>query len=205
MTNDQRPMTNDQFMKGPLIILSGPSGSGKSTVIALLLERRDLPLHLSVSATTRAPRPGEQDGVAYHFWTRERFLEEVAAEGFLERAEVHGQCYGTLRREVEPFREQGVGVLLDIDVQGFDQVRRKCVDFVSVFLRPGTFEELEKRLRERHTEDEASLQRRLANARSELARAGDYQYQVINDDLGAAVEQFHQIVKDAFERRGHAG
>jgi guanylate kinase len=191
--------------KGPLIILSGPSGSGKSTVIARLLERRDLPLHLSVSATTRAPRPGEQDGVAYYFWTRERFLEEVAAGGFLERAEVHGQCYGTLWREVEPFREQGVGVLLDIDVQGFDQVRQKCTDFVSVFLRPGTFEELEKRLRKRHTEEEASLQRRLANARSELARAGNYQFQVINDDLDVAVEQFHQIVKDAFERRGHAG
>jgi guanylate kinase len=185
-------------MKGPLIILSGPSGSGKSTVIARLLARGDLPLHLSVSATTRDPRRGEQDGVAYHFWTRELFLKEAAAGGFLEWAEVHGRCYGTLRCEVEPFREQGVGVLLDIDVQGFDQVRQKCTDFVSVFLLPPSFEELEKRLRDRHTEEEASLQRRLANARGEMGRAGEYDHQIVNDDLDAAVERLHQIVADAF-------
>jgi guanylate kinase len=191
-------------MKGPLIIVSGPSGSGKTTVLARLLERRDLPLHLSVSATTRDRRPGEQDGVAYHFWTRERFLEEKAAGAFLESAEVHGKCYGTLRREVEPLREQGVGVLLDIDVQGFDQVLQKCSDFVSVFLKTATIEELERRLRKRHTEDEASLQRRLANARGELARAGDYDHQIVNNDLAGAVEELHQIVAGEFERRGHA-
>jgi guanylate kinase len=106
---------------------------------------------------------------------------------------------------VEPFREQGVGVLLDIDVQGFDQVRQKCSDIVSVFLRTSSFEELERRLRMRHTEDEASLQRRLNNARGELARADRYDYQVVNDDREAAVARLHQIVANAFIRRGYAG
>src|SRR5688500_11674957 len=101
---------------GPLIIMSGPSGSGKSTLIARLLEERTWPLRLSVSATTRAPRAGERDGVHYHFWTRERFLREREANGFLESAEVFGNYYGTLRQEVEPYRAQGMGVLLDVDV-----------------------------------------------------------------------------------------
>src|SRR5262245_32854062 len=114
--------------KAPLIILSGPSGSGKSTVICGLLAPGDLRLRLSVSVTTRPPRPGERDGVHYYFWTRERFEAERAAGGFLEWAEVHGNCYGTLRREVEPYREQGWGVILDIDVQGAAQVRVQCPD-----------------------------------------------------------------------------
>src|SRR5437868_1235283 len=102
--------------RGPLIILSGPSGSGKSTVIARLLGESDLPLRLSVSATTRAPRPLERDGEQYHFWTKERFQKEIEAGGFLEWAEVHGNFYGTPRSEVEPYRGRGIGVILDIDV-----------------------------------------------------------------------------------------
>src|SRR4051812_38713090 len=103
---------------GPLLILSGPSGSGKSTVIDRLLREHGQPLRLSVSATTRAPRPLETDGVQYHFWTRERFQKEIDAGGFLEWATVHGHYYGTPRSEVEPYRAQGIGVILDIDVQG---------------------------------------------------------------------------------------
>src|SRR5437016_4600439 len=114
--------------KGPLIILSGPSGSGKSTVIKRLLETTDLPLRLSVSATTRKVRKGEQEGVHYYFWTRPQFEAERDKGGFLEWAEVLGNYYGTLRREVEPYRQQGVGVILDIDVQGAAQVRRQCPD-----------------------------------------------------------------------------
>src|SRR5436309_11636858 len=110
--------------KGPLIIVSGPSGTGKSTIVKRLLADPELPLRLSVSATTRRPRPGEKDGVQYHFWSRERFLQEKEAGAFLESAEVHGQYYGTLKREVEPYREQGKGVILDIDVQGAAQIRR---------------------------------------------------------------------------------
>src|SRR6516162_1217798 len=104
---------------GPLIILSGPSGSGKSTVIRRLLAEAGLPLRLSVSATTRPPRPGEREGVDYYFWTRERFVQQAAAGAFLEWAEVHGSnLYGTLRSEVDAHRAKGQGVILDIDVQG---------------------------------------------------------------------------------------
>jgi guanylate kinase len=187
-------------IRGPLLILSGPSGSGKSTVIRELLERKDLPLRLSVSATTRAPRPRERDGVDYYFWNRERFEEELRAGAFLEHALVHGNYYGTLRREVEPYRDTGTGVILDIDVQGAAQVRGQCPDSVLVFLRASSFDAYEERLRQRHTEDEATIRRRLKAAESELAHAGEYHYQVINDDLKAAVAELHGILGRHFQR-----
>jgi len=192
-------------MKGPLIILSGPSSSGKSTVTARLLARGDLPLRQSVSVTTRPPRPGERDGVHYRFWTRERFEQEVQSGGFLEHALVHAHYYGTPRSEVEPYRERGIGVVLVIDVQGADQVRARCPGAIAVFLRTSCWAEYERRLRARGTEDEATIARRLAAARAELARAGDYQVEVINDDLDTAVEQLHAIVKAQFERSSDAG
>jgi guanylate kinase len=184
---------------GPLIILSGASGSGKSTVLERLLETTDLPLRLSVSATTRPPRPGEQDGVHYHFWTREQFEAERASGAFLEWAEVHGRYYGTLRREVEPFRERGMGVLLDIDVQGAEQVRRSCPDAVLVFLQTASETDLEARLRKRGTESEESIRQRLANAQRELSRIGEYDYRVVNDDLDKAVAELKAIVRRHFE------
>ena len=194
-------------MKGraPLVILSGPSGSGKTTVIHRLLAESGLPLRLSVSATTRPARPGERDGVEYHFWTRERFEEERARGAFLESAEVHGHCYGTLRAEVEPYRRQGVLVILDIDVQGGRQVREKCPDAVSVFLRAPSLAAYEERLRKRGTETEAAIARRLAAARGELAHAGEYEYQVVNDDLDTAVAALIALLKGLWERETHAG
>jgi guanylate kinase len=185
--------------KGPLIIVSGPSGSGKTTVIRRLLEAGDLPLRLSVSATTRPPRPGERDGVDYYFWTRDQFEAEIAAGAFLEHAEVHGNYYGTLRREVDPYRQQGVGVILDIDVQGARQIRRQYPDCVTVFLRTSSWETYEQRLRRRGTEDEAAIQRRLATARRELDCAGEYAYQVINDELDVAVAQLRAIIRRQYE------
>src|SRR5262245_10306275 len=130
-------------MLGPLLIVSGPSGSGKSTVVARLREIcTDPPLHVSVSPTTRPERPGEQDGVHYHFWKRERFEQGLAEDAFFESALVHGHYYGTLRDEVGRWRAKGWAVVLVIDVQGAEQVRRKCPDAVSVFLDapPGELE-----------------------------------------------------------------
>jgi guanylate kinase len=191
--------------RGPLIVLSGPSGSGKSTVLERLLAAADLPVHLSVSATTRLPRPGEIDGKHYHFWSRERFAKELEANAFLEHAEVHGNCYGTLRCEVDPYRDRGLAVLLDIDVQGADQVRQKCPDLVTVFLQTSSLDAYEARLRKRATEDEATIRRRLAAAQRELARAPEYQYRVINDDLDVAVAQLRSIVRHSLEGGKHAG
>jgi guanylate kinase len=194
-------------MKGPmpLIIVSGPSGSGKSTVIRHLLADPSLRLRLSVSATTRPPRPGEKDGREYHFWTRERF-ERARSEGaFLEWADVHGNYYGTLRSEVEPYRSQGWIVLLDIDLQGAGQVRQKCPDVVTVFLQAPSWEVLERRLRARGTDSDASIQRRLTNARLELAQASDYDYQVVNGSLEGAVAQCRAIVQDQLEGHSNAG
>jgi len=191
-------------MRGPLIILSGPSGSGKSTAIRGLLADPPGPLRLSVSATTRVPRAGERDGVDYHFWTRERFEEDLAAGAFLEHALVHGNYYGTLRSEVEPHLRDGRGVVLDIDVQGAEQVRRQCPEHVSVFLLAPSLDEYERRLRLRGTEDEATIQHRLAAARSELAQAASYQYQIMNDDLPTATAALRTIVAREFERRRDA-
>lgn len=186
--------------KGPLIIISGPSGSGKSTIVSRLLEEEGPRLRLSVSATTRAPRPGEVDGQHYHFWTRERFQREIAAGSFLEWAEVFGNLYGTPKAEVEPYRERGIGVLLEIDVQGAAQVRAACPDAVSIFLKAPSLEVYEERLRRRGTESEEVIRRRVEEARRELAHAGEYDYQVVNDDLERAVRATREIIHQLFAR-----
>jgi guanylate kinase len=182
---------------GPLIIVSGPSGSGKSTLIRRVMAESGLPLRLSVSATTRGPRAGERDGVDYHFWTEERFRKELAAGGFLEHAVVHGRLYGTLRREVDDYRQRGTGVILDIDVQGAAQVRPLYPDHVSVFVTTPD-RVFEERLRARGTEDEAAIARRLANARRELEHAGEYQYVVVNDKLEVAVAFLRDLIAKHF-------
>jgi len=184
---------------GPLIIVSGPAGSGKSTLIQMAVQAFGTRLRHSVSATTREPRTGEVDGVHYHFWTPERFETEVAAGEFLEHATVFGKHrYGTLRSEVERYRQQGIGVILDIDVQGAGQLRRTCPDGYFVFLDtpPGAYE---RRLRERGTDSEEAIRRRLAEARVELARAPDFDRRIVNDDLGRAAAELCQVIRDRFE------
>ena len=189
---------------GPLIIVSGPSGSGKSTLIRRLLEE-DTRLRLSVSVTTRAPRINEQPGVHYHYWPVLDFITARDKGLFLEWAEVHGNYYGTLENEVTPYRQLGEGVILDIDVQGASEVRRRCPDAVSVFVRTGEFSTLEKRLRGRHTDTEAVIAVRMENAQAELARAGEYNFVVINDDLETALKQMRAIIEPLFGRSSHAG
>jgi len=183
---------------GPLIILSGPSGSGKSTVIQRLLDASNLPLRLSVSVTTRPQRKNENEGEDYYFRDRQQFEEALARNEFLEWAEVYGNRYGTLRAEVESKRQDGQGVLLDIDVQGAEQVRKACPDSVSIFLAPPSLSVLERRLRRRGTEDEAAIQRRLVAAAAEMARQDEYDYVVINDNLDRAVADVEAWLRQFF-------
>jgi len=182
----------------PLIIVSGPSGCGKTTIIRKLFDEGSWPLRLSVSVTTRKPRPDEQDGIDYHFWNAADFVKAKDEGRFLEWAEVHGNYYGTLADEVTPWREKGVGVLLDIDVQGWMQVKKRCPEVVAIFIRTDRFETLEERLRNRHTESESAIQKRLTNARAELAHAGEYDHQVINDDLETALASMRKILGTLF-------
>ncbi len=184
--------------KGPLIILSGPSGSGKTTVTSRLLAVSGLPLRQSISATTRSPRNGERDGVEYYFLSLEEFQQKIAAGEFLEWATVICNFYGTPREPVERLRQQGIGVLLVIDVQGAAQVRKSRPDHVSIFLTTPSLEVLEKRLRDRNSEDEATIQRRLATARKELQRAGEYTHQVVNDDLDTTVRELQTLIEPLF-------
>lgn len=188
----------------PLIIVSGPSGCGKSTIVRRLLEEKAWPMRLSVSATTRRPRPNEVDGVHYYFRSVPDFRKAIDAGDFLEWAEVHGNYYGTPVAEVMRFREQGVGVILDIDVQGAAQVRKRCPEVTSIFIRTSDIDTLEKRLRQRHTESEDAIQQRLTNARLELARAIEYDHEVINDDLDTALASLRAILDPVFSRSMHA-
>jgi len=193
---------------GPLIIVSGPSGSGKSTLIRRLLGESRWPLRPSVSVTTRLPREGEENGVHYYFWDRAAFEAEISAGGFIEWADVFGNYYGTLKREVEPYLREGVGVLLEIDVQGWQQVKRHCSGAASVFVRASGLESYEKRLRERGTESEPAIQRRLQGAREELACASAYEFQVINEDFEHALNEMRSIIDKLFYNRieeSHAG
>jgi len=185
--------------RGPLIIVSGPSGCGKSTLIGRGLKQSGLPLHLAVSATTRTPRPGEEEGVHYFFgWDRTRFQGQ--ADDFLEHAEVYGNHYGTPRAEVERHQQAGTGVILDIDVQGAQQVRQRATVDLSVFIQPPSLEELERRLRGRGTEDEAALTRRLDQARREMEHAGEYDVQLVNEFADSAAEHLRWHIAALFHR-----
>lgn len=185
--------------RGFVVILSGPSGVGKSTLIRRMLDREGF--SLSVSATTRAPRPGEVHGRDYFFLGDEEFDRLVAEDAFLEWAVVHGRHrYGTLRREVERLLDAGRIVILDVDVQG----ARALVGFddaVSVFVAPPSFDHLERRLRGRSTESDETLRARLETARAEMALTDAYDHVVVNDDLDAATEALCALLLAAREKR----
>jgi len=180
--------------RGLLIVLSGPSGTGKGTLLKDLMDR-DPNVMLSISATTRKPRPGEQDGVHYHFISKGQFVQMISQDGLLEYAEYCGNYYGTPRDDVERWLEKGRDVVLEIEVQGAAQVLRKCPEAVSVFIMPPSLGELEKRLRGRETEDEETIRCRLSTAREELNAVADYQYVVFNGHLEDAVDELGSIIK----------
>lgn len=183
-------------LPGKIVVLSGPSGVGKTTVLGRLLEVCPLPLVRSVSATTRPPRPGETDGIDYHFLTPEEFARRRKAGEFLECAQVFGSgdWYGTLESEVLPSLRAGKWVVLGIDIQGGAAVVNKYPDAVTIFLRPASWEELERRLRGRKTEGDAAVEARLARARRELDEGRWYRYHVVNDELDRTVDEICQIL-----------
>lgn len=186
---------------GRLFVVVAPSGGGKSTLCRQLV--RAVPgLEFSVSWTTRAPRPGEREGVEYRFADEARFREKIASGGFLEWAEVHGRLYGTDRSDVEARIRSGGDLLLDIDVQGAEQVRRSGHPAVFVFVLPPDAQTLEARLRARGTEDEGSIARRLRTAAREIARWGEFDYLVVNDDLDRAAAALAAIVVAVRHARG---
>ena len=180
-------------MRGNLYIVSAPSGSGKTTLLQHLVAKFDH-LLFSVSYTTRAPRGHEEDGIEYFFVDRHEFRGMVDRQELLESAEYHGNLYGTSRRFVEESIASGKAVILDIDVQGAQQVKGQIEGAVTIFLMPPSFDELERRLKERRLEDDETIRRRLAIAQKEILSYNDYDYVVINDKLDESIGLLETIV-----------
>ncbi len=187
------------------IVISAPSGCGKSTLIDMLLQEYP-ELIYSISCTTRAPRGDEEDGIDYHFLSVERFRELIAEDAFLEYAEVHGNYYGTLRAPIEDILAEGNSAILDIDVAGAAKVRHHVMHhlppddplragFTDIFINPPSMEALRERLEKRGTDSPEVIERRLANAEGEMARAPEYMYQVTNDDLAIAYKRLCDLIE----------
>jgi guanylate kinase len=179
---------------GTLFVVAAPSGAGKSSLVSALLEV-DQQISLSISLTTRLPRPHEVDGQHYCFVERAEFERGVAAGIFLEHAEVHGNWYGTSRARVETLLAAGRDVLLEIDWQGAAQVRRSMANCVGVFILPPSRAELERRLRGRASDSEEAIERRLRNSRNEIAHAHEFDYVMVNDVFADAVAELQAIVR----------
>ena len=187
--------------KGKLFVVSGPSGVGKGTVCNGILERVEN-LKVSVSATTRLPRPGDVEGVTYFFKSQEQFANMIKNGEFLEWAEYNGNRYGTPVSAVNDMLERGISVILEIDTQGALQVKAKMSaqpnfkGAILIFIAPPSFEELKARLKGRATESDEEISRRIAAAEGEMALQSEYDYVVINDDLNKAIEETEKIIKE---------
>lgn len=186
--------TSGKPIEGTLFVVAAPSGAGKSTLVNALLEREPA-ISLSVSHTTRPPRVGETYGRHYYFVERAEFEREVADGVFLEHAEVHGNLYGTSRTRVQELLAQGRDVLLEIDWQGAEQIRRSKPDCVSVFILPPSRAELERRLRGRGSDSAEVIERRLRNSRGEIAHAHQFDYILVNDAFNQALADLQAIVR----------
>ncbi len=178
---------------GRLFVISGCSGVGKGTLLGMLLKQHP-ELELSISATTRQPRPGEKDGVNYFFTDRKEFFKGVENGEFLEWAEFNGNCYGTKKAWVEKMLSRGENLILEIETNGALQIKKKLPEAVLIFILPPSVEELEHRLRGRNTEDEAAIQGRLHEVRREIECSKQYDYCVVNDSLEKALKELENII-----------
>jgi guanylate kinase len=179
---------------GRLFVITAPSGAGKTSLIEALI-RDDPSLQLSISYTTRAPRPGEKNGVDYHFVDDAEFLAMRGRGDFVESAEVHGYRYGTSRRVITDALARGRNLILEIDWQGARQVRALYPDCIGIFIVPPSIEELERRMRSRALDSETVIRRRLANAREELEHSGEFEYRIINKDFETAQRELAEIIR----------
>lgn len=195
MSNEMSEKSSN--VRGRVVVFSGPSGVGKGTLMKRLFAETDLPLTMSVSATTRAPRVGEKNGVDYWFLSREEFLARRERDEFLESFEVYsgGSLYGTLRETVEQTVASGRWVVLEIDVKGALSVAQKIKDAITIFIAPPSVDELRVRLCGRGTESQEDIERRLAQAKSEIEASSFYRYQVVNDDLDRALHEIIEILR----------
>jgi len=187
-------------MEGRLFIISGCSGVGKGTLLKLFLEKNSN-IIFSISATTREPREGEKDGVNYFFITKDEFKKSVENNEFLEWAEFSGNYYGTKRSFVEKTLAKGIDVILEIEVKGASQVKSKMPDAVSIFIMPPSVDELEARLRGRHTESEEAIQKRLSAANCEIEAGKNFDYKVVNDNLEQALNNLQTIFNSERNRK----
>ncbi|MDO4545143.1 MAG: guanylate kinase [Bacillota bacterium] len=180
--------------KGKLFVVSGPSGAGKGTICKEVLDE-ERNIKLSVSMTTRKPREGEIDKVHYHFVDRSDFEALIEEEGFMEYANVYGNFYGTPRKQVLEWLEQGIDVILEIDVQGALQIKKTYPEGVFIFILPPSIEELKKRIKGRGSETEETMAKRLGAALKEISCIDQYDYRVINEELQTAIDRVRSIIK----------
>ena len=186
-------------MNKKLYVVSGSSGVGKGTVLKGFLSRNPN-FMLSISCTTRAPREGEVDGVNYFFMTKDDFKDCIENDKFLEWAEFAGNFYGTKKKFINQCLQDGKDIILEIDTQGALQVKKQMPESVLIFICPPSLEDLEKRLRGRHTEDEATIQKRLNAVKEELTRAENFDYKIVNDDLNNAISELERIINGEHEK-----